>query len=769
MSANWVESSETKTFPYADWEAATRPAYLKDIWKIQLAGGLLNGIVFPVEFPSWRPIYVRVRGGNADKVRRNALQICQDSVKKYAVGNLILRLADDGRLALETLIATKGKIPVHLRYFFLYISEPYGTISRKTFSEFKVIQVGPAVPGLSLWDTLVKENGSAVACGTNAPPAMGQVDLSTVVTGIIDTEIGIANERFCYHTGDRTLSRVHHFWRQQRESIAGIPGLGIGREFTKANIDHLLFEAKGDERLFYTQLRSGQFGQSGFIPEVNLAILPGDFTLAELFGGRWTAYVRSLDDLRSDAERTAVTAVLRNATPGDISGLRAGPYTAETDSRPVGFRIGHGTAIADIAAGFPIEQGNTKRPIVAVELPDYVIADTAGARLEVFALMAVRRILNWVDRWGTDTTKRRVPVVINISLGASAGPRNGAGFLESQIARLVNARSRAGIPTKVVFAAGNSYRERLSGSFELKARSKTIEWILPPGDKSPSFLEIRLPIKSTETTIKITVPGVASLTIDPKKNYELLKDGVKIGRIYNEKEGKLRCLTLALAATSPLDTPQQAAPSGTYVLTFRNKSTTSAKVNVNVQRDDSLDGWPSYGRQSYLDHPAAHQRDPETGVLDFPDTISPVQRTNTLSAYVTNPNRNMFSVGGAYAASGGTSPEPTLYTSSGPSNGMVKTPDMAAVTEEGRATPGRLAAGYLSGSTAIISGTSCAAPQLTRALVELMIAKPGSVSKAAIRKSVLPHPVTTKPDLRLGYGVIAIKTAPGRLKRRLAY
>ena len=49
---------------------------------------------------------------------------------------------------------------------------------------------------------------------------------------------------------------------------------------------------------------------------------------------------------------------------------------------------------------------------------------------------------------------------------------------------------------------------------------------------------------------------------------------------------------------------------------------------------------------------------------------------------------------------------------------LVDWPDLAAVSEESPALDGVLAAGTYSGSTAILGGTSVAAPQVTRALAD---------------------------------------------------
>jgi hypothetical protein len=68
-------------------------------------------------------------------------------------------------------------------------------------------------------------------------------------------------------------------------------------------------------------------------------------------------------------------------------------------------------------------------------------------------------------------------------------------------------------------------------------------------------------------------------------------------------------------------------------------------------------------------------------------------------------------------------------------------PDMAAVSEESPVLPGVLAAGTYSGSVAILSGTSVAAPQVTRALAD-------QIANPAIAQSTAQMPETAVTGLK---------------------
>lgn len=767
MQCKWGDAKSIPTevllSPYADWEREMRAEHVKDIWEVTIPGlpGRDGGpatlpITYEIEVPLLLPVYIRVDGpeisGNARKILDNQswfLVLPKDSLKGLSdLANLGATAAQDSEL----------------RYQIVYLREP-GRIPDVLVGAFTVLHVGPAVPGGSAGPPVLAadprrepvRNGGPRGLSGEAPP---------VVTALIDAEIGIANERFRTRDGK---TRVHHFWRQQRETLAGIPDMVIGRAFDAAAINTMLCLAEGDERRFYELMRRGDYGAPAFkkptgsvetaLARVLRARMPATEALDEV---TITENGEKIDLAEMDDELRAFLFPPPGRPPRANRNwnYRTPPYVTDDQSRPLGLRAAHGSFVADLAAGAPMADAPADRPIVAVELPDYVVADTAGQRLEIFCLMGVRRILEWVNDW--QGSGAAVPVVINISLGNTAGPRDGKGFLEAEIARLVEAREAGGGPaTKVVIAAGNSYRARLSASFELgSGRDETLDWRVLPGDRSPSFLEIRVP---EEVSVEIAPPGAGWHTVPVAGVQDLTCDGQKAGRVYVQAEGSARLVTVALAPTLALDRPDARAPAGRYRVRVRNAGTGRQLVKMDVQRGDTLIGWPNYGRQSYLDHPTLVGRDRETGSHDRPEAGSPLSRLRTLSAQGTSNSPQVFVIGGALAAQ---DLRAARYTGAGPTYGARAAPDLAAVSEDGPATPGRRAAGYLSGSTTVFRGTSSAAPQITRRIVELLAEKGDKTKDDILLAALHPAGVVTPPDPRLGHGVIAPRAEAGRKPRR---
>jgi hypothetical protein len=731
MICTWSEEQiAPPTNPYADWEIQTRPDYLR----------APPGEDFPDEnfAPACRPCFVRLRGESDDEVRGIAADLLNEAEKlSDPATDFLIRLTDVSKRQLHRIAASGSDVAEHRRRLIVYMLEDLADDTQW----FTVLHHGPAVPGL----TLFAEQGRAGGPGQAGPESgTTQPDTGTspaVVTAVIDSSIAIANERFCRMEGGRRRTRVWHYWRQTRENVTSQanPGFGIGRSFDRKTLNDLLDMADGDETRFYRLLRKGIGGAPAF------------------WADPWNVEAVRKRHSHSSGSFGAVEQSQRE--------VRAIPYTPHGE-RPLGLRAGHGTWVLDLAAGAPCHAAPEDRPIVAVDLPDFAVADTSGKRLEMYVLMGVMWILERVDNW--QVSGNRVPVVINLSLGNSAGPRDGTGFFEEAVRCLVDARNEEKIATKVVIAAGNNWRDRLSGFARLEpGQGCSFDWRNPPGDKSPSYLEIRLP-KAANLALRVATPDGTEQLVADGKTYSLMCGETMIGRIYNNDEdganGPCRLVTIALAPTQNLEQPAQQAPAGRYTVQIANHGAANAHIRFVVQRDDTPDGWPGYGVQSRLDHPLSREFDTATRDYDLPSCKSLVRRERTLSAHATACSPHIFVIGGARAQAAEKPPAPAEYSAEGPSDGDDPLPDLAATSEDGPALPGLLAAGYFSGSVTRYAGTSGAAPQVARQLVEL-IAKgdiEAETEKEAALAALRPGEAPEAHASRLGAGSIGNAPRPGR-------
>lgn len=590
---------------------------------------------------------------------------------------------------------------------------------------FTVLRVGPAVPGSFLWSIL----NDGLRGGTLPEP-----DVSLVATGIIDDAIGFAHERFRL---SKSETRIAHFWKQSIEYLA-LPDIvfipvdrkpssvddvnlglvdpndvGVGRALDANKINELLGASQGDERAIYTFLES----DSGKLGNGIGANMPG--------------------------QRQTMT-----------------------------LRASHGTFVADLAAGFPpnglSDDEFRRRPIFAVELPPIATSETWGARLEFYVLLALLQLIDWADNWvKKGGTTVRIPLVVNLSYGFSAGPKNGSGFLESAIDRHVKARNSV-VPTAFVVAAGNDYRGRLRAEFTLPggSRSRRVDLRLQPQDRTPSFLEIRVP-NGFQGKLEVVPPGKSGCTLEfgsKLPECQELKDGARlVARLYVQRTDKTILVTLATSPTQNFENADCLAPAGAWAVTVKNTGAGDAAVTLDVQRDDSPRGFPSLGRQAYLDAPDYGEFDGETRSYTAFKEDRAIYRKGTLSAIATTGGSHIFCVGGAIDArrDGDHHREPARYTSSGPTIGR-KAPDLAAVSEDGFATGGIMGAGTFSGSAITWGGSSAAAAVVTRRIVDHLLSHRRLPAPAKLISGAVANP----PDARLGKGVVKHADSGRKARRR---
>lgn len=677
--------------PYEDWDYATRPRQAQPA-----PGGPGH----------WQPVHIRL---NPDAQGTYAAH-AQALLDHLAHGPDRVALGIDAQRTLARLIAREqhGAPLDHLRYLFVYRPEAE-SYTRLTAPDgtylYEVQHVGLAVP-----HTLVTHNPLAeVGPLPDAAPPRRDI----VVTAVIDDSIGIANERFRNVDG---TTRVRQYWAQAVEAAevhAGKATVVIGQEFSGAEVDTHLAAAPS-EPAFYRALRQ-----------------------------QATAQAR--------APEGATNAAGRFGEPGF--------------RQPVGLLDSHGTHVMDLAAGAPMQQAPADRPIVAVEVPALATLDTSGARLNSFALQALMRVIDWADSWTDPDTGEtvRVSLVVNFSFGISAGPKDGTGFLETEMGRLIDARNAEGLPTKLVLPSGNNYRDQLTAAAQVPAgESRSIDWRVLPADHSVSYLELRLPT-AAKSEVTLTTPNGDSVTVgrDPAVHAWTGADGTPLGAVYIRPSpsvaGRTR-ITIALAPTVGFDPARPRAPAGAYRVTISNTGTAALPFWADVQRDDTPTGYPIHGRQSYLEDDGVRDRDPDLKDYDRPTASSAIRRAGTMSAFATSASPHIFAVGGSFADD--TRPgmgvpeatEPSYYTASGPTRApAAHNPALGAITEEGRAHPGVMAAGTFSGGTSLVSGTSAAAPQIARGIVDILADDP-TADRDEIIAGLLRH--APQNGARLGAGVV---------------
>lgn len=724
--------------PYEDWEQATRNPNFSEGAKI------------------WKPVYLELsRGPHGDF--STSLKALVKFMTQVDLGKTLQHDADFLPVVVNIIVGElTGENVERFTRFFLYRPEG-GAYDPVPNCETLHIGVGfPIADGVAStsMDTLDQVFRGAKRFARNStsgamPPEVRHHYVfdrplgDKVATGIVDDVVAVANERFLRETGDANApfeTRFKHYWQQSWNVTRSGSSLEFGRSLNGADLsaemNDLVYDGAVDEIEFYRRLHS------------------------------------------SNGKRT----------------LAVGNLVDPNFARPLGFHSSHGTQVADLAAGCPIEQADDSRPVMFVQLPQLASAETWGGRLELFVLAGLIRLLRWADNWkDSNGDTRRIALVVNISYEVFAGAKDGTGFLEFEIGRLARQRNAEGVATAVVLPSGNGFRERCQALMKLpRGESENVCWQIQPEDQSTSFIEIWLE-QLNRATLEITGPGGDTVALHLTRSKYTTDDGVDvlpsytvdhvrtitgrgdilIARAYVRRfddTSKTR-VVLAFAPTLNHENRGQAVPVGAYDLVLTNDVGAPLHASFTIQRDDTPRSFPRYARQSYLDHPGVDGVDPETQVRDMPLwTVGPVTRLGTISAYANGEASDVYVVGGAYDRDNRS--DAALYSASGPTPGR-ETPDLSAVTEETRAHGGVMTSGTYSGSTSRFRGTSAAAPQVTRQVVNSIASgsHPGDEfsehSKAQamsdLRGSQTP---STPPDARLGVVTLPHKPETGRKPRR---
>jgi hypothetical protein len=557
------------------------------------------------------------------------------------------------------------------------------------------------------------------------PPDDDPAPPPIVVMGIIDDGIAFAHERFRMIVGGIAQSRVENWWLQDGPfnpaqfpftALGGppLPLVNYGCELSRLQINQLLVACTN---------------AAGEIDD-DLA-----YHQARLF------------DFRQRGHKSAA------------------------------WRTAHGTHVMDLACGFDPAPPRHDRPIICVQLPVRVTANTSGATLFPFVLDALWYIF---IRASQIPGAANAPIVINLSYGRLAGPHDGTDLIELAIQTLVAA---SGGRVRVVLPAGNSYLSRTHAqvTFAADGERQALPWRVLPDDRTPSFVEVWLPQRNfinfaSRLTLTITSPIGETHAIDE------FGPAVSWGAppFYAEARFYFSLLTLRTMfrlSTRPTTTivpGAPLAPAGTWSIRLDNIALTGQTVHAWVQRDDSLYGFPLRGRQSYFNDPAYVRFDNAGRDREIDDPGVRIRRESTLNSIATGPSWILPATGPFLLVAGGLLRRellPAKYSAAGnsPASGgpPPRWPDAVVASEDSRVLHGVLAAGSHSGSVVPLDGTSVAAPQMARFIADDIALLGGPGTAVSVTGAAVPLPVPLSPPFwaeRVGAG--RLPTVPlGRVTR----
>ncbi|MEM7752639.1 MAG: hypothetical protein AAF230_04440 [Pseudomonadota bacterium] len=468
------------------------------------------------------------------------------------------------------------------------------------------------------------------------------------------------------------------------------------------------------------------------------------------------AYLAELRKADGPSERTLYESLLEGCKQGGGALQFRLIDHASTQHQPLAFAESHGTHVASTALKkFRSEGGDmAKLGVSAITLPTDVTQDTSGAALGSYLIAALRQAMLWNDQHHDGVGMQDKPLVISCSYGFLAGAKDGFDGLSSVISDMLYSRNALGRPTAFVVPMGNQYNTRSVADATLKpGESLKFDLVLAPDDQTANFLElfakgagaklhlrVSAPVEHDPLDIPFEVmPANGSSTPSPDLRQTLYSDDeTLIGEWAEWEPGSpwpRRCDeqsrwdlrgALCLGPTASLEQPEGVVPAGRWVVEISNTSSVEVEIVAMVQRDDAPGTYPRRARQSFLDHPDAHEYgDNSTDYASanwdqFKEAECPLTHSRTASVLASIDSPYLFAVGagqGALDRSGRTPVEASRYSGAGPRGDDIDGPEYTEMSDRTEMLPGIFGAGTYSGQEVSMDGSSVAAPQAAAHLV----------------------------------------------------
>jgi hypothetical protein len=417
-------------------------------------------------------------------------------------------------------------------------------------------------------------------------------------------------------------------------------------------------------------------------------------------------------------------------------------------------RFSHGAAVLGEFLADATASGK-QNFLVGVSLPPEVVRDTSGALLPYFAICGLLHVIAVTRRLGAalapvGAAPPDLPIVVNFSFGVLAGAKDGRGPFEYLLNALGDPNLRIpGVgPLHIVVPMGNGRQSQSFATLGKEGAPAELGLKLLPDDRTPSFVEVWQDEDGDDPfRIALCPPygtGYQEITGVPNGPPVPL-EGCPDALAYTETIGGRGRIVLAFPPTAPEGLGAARCPPGTWK--FRLPAD-SAPVTLAVQRDDSLDGLGSGGRQARFVHPAYSLTGPngrphEVDPSELP--ACPVTRAGTVNALAAGPN--LWRVGGRFA----TQPIHRGAGTTVPYSGLMRdggTGDLTEVSDQSPVRLGERVRSQAGGAMTRASGTSIAAPRIAVKIAKAISAGTDPRNRDALTDAVDALPTTGTFALR---------------------
>ncbi|URI09764.1 S8 family serine peptidase [Aquincola tertiaricarbonis] len=406
-------------------------------------------------------------------------------------------------------------------------------------------------------------------------------------------------------------------------------------------------------------------------------------------------------------------------------------------------RMSHGGAVLDLVAGnrplhARLPAGDDRPPsweraadaaskadVVFVDLPRDSVQDSSSGGLGRWLLDGLRYICSCA---GPGTQR----IVINISNGTSRSTHDGSSLIETAMQDLIQEQKRRGRELHIVVAAGNARDEETHAQLDgLKVGMPVdLQVQVPPACEAPTWITVRVPAGHADhLSLGLTGPrGTDPLQkLKAGEQASLLNGSTHLAAIVFPRPLDDVSSSMALIYIGPTETGGRAPRPSHGVWTMRVQATVDCMppVDLFISRNQTNPGALVRGRQArFISHYEGYSPDRwrRAAEQDCAPPRSPVRRSTTLNGLATSSaSCGLVVVGSRFLRANGVACV-SPYSAMGPSAGPYGAPsredvDHLAPTDMYRGLPGIRVAGNRSGTVVRVNGTSFAAPQVARQLI----------------------------------------------------
>jgi hypothetical protein len=436
--------------------------------------------------------------------------------------------------------------------------------------------------------------------------------------------------------------------------------------------------------------------------------------------------------------RAAQIEAVRHGVSEDEALRRLGAQVLDRAFAPRGTALvsAHGTHVADLAGGTDPRDATAAAealrgvPILAVSLPSNRVISPSGVFLEVF----VDQALSWVEQRLAELFARHArpadwpPVAVNLSYGLAAGPKDGTGVLPERLAAFLAAHPTA----RLFLPAGNDGDVHGHARLTADGDGRAVHWLVMPSDPFSTFAELWFApgTPAEHTGITLTPPHGEPIRFAPRRGERGaaagdLGDGTaggatvarayRLARTARDRQGYVLCI----APTIGRRPGARVAPAGLWTVRL-DAAVPGIRADLHLQSERPLVPGSRAGRPSRL-LPCAPQ--PAPGPGDGSGEAGVVTRRGTLNAVAAaTPATVIAGLRGAAVDR-----VPVVWGSWGDAGASPPfLPDAAFPAERSATRRDLRAAGYRSGSTAAVAGSSFACALAARRFLLQALGQPAA-------------------------------------------